>query len=139
MIKDLRDFLSTKIEEITELTGKGFKSMQSDYASFPAYNLAWTGSPEAEASTLKSTNRTYEFRVRVVVDYGSDSMTPEQAEDLLMDISDKVIDKFEMNRKAGTYGDFLAPVTGNSGYLDNERKLRYADIIIRINARRIAE
>jgi hypothetical protein len=136
MINSIAEWIKTQLETITDLTGKVYIHA-NDNIEYPASMIMFLGS-EGEDVSNKTTWRVYHFKVRTVYDLSSGTLNEESVDEKLYDLTDSIIDLFEINRKAGGVAQLLSPVAGSCDWLDDNRQLRYNDILLDFRTTRTA-
>ena len=136
MINTLAAYIKTQLETITDLTGKVY-IQPVDNVEYPAAIILFTGT-ESEWVSNRTTWRTYRFKIQLTYDIGSGSLSDSLVDSKLYDLADSVLDKFEVLRGAGGVADICTLGTGTCGWLDNERQLRYNDVLLDFKVTRAA-
>lgn len=134
-INDLIDWVATRIDTISDLTGSVYKYRVQNPddgtgIAYPNATVVWGGTPEAEYISLKKTWRTYRYIVRINYEIGSDSRTLEGVESILYDLADEVIDTFEAKRGADGNALLLDGSIGATDWLDGSEQIRYCEVTL---------
>ncbi len=135
MINTLADWVITELGEISDLTGNVYKYRvqnpdDGSSVAYPNATVIWGGTPEAEYNSNKTTWRTYRFLVRINYEIGSGARTLEGTEEIIYDLADSVIDKFELQRGAEGNALLLDGSVGATDWLDGSEQIRYCEVTL---------
>lgn len=126
MINDLLDYIKDQLETITDIT---VYLSANDNVEYPATTVLFEDSA-SEWNTNQTVWRTYTFRVRTVYDLTSETLSVEAVDEKLYNLADSIMDKFDNSRGAGGNADVMEVRTSSCGWLDDNRELRYNDVLL---------
>jgi len=135
MINTLADWIITKLDAISDLTGSVYKYRVTNPdgtagVAYPNATVLWGGTPEAEYVSLKKTWRTYRFLVRLNYEVGSELRELDGVEEIMYDLADDVLDTFETKRGAEANAILLDGSIGATDWLDGSEQIRYCEITL---------
>jgi hypothetical protein len=127
MINQLKNWIVTQCETVTELNGNTYTSNKENPDEYPVAIITFVKT-DADMNTIRTSYRRYVYNVSLQYEIGSEAMTVDEIDTALYNIVDSIIDKFDSNRSAGGIADLLLPTGGQAQWLDTDHQIRYCDI-----------
>ena len=129
------DAIYTKLNAVSELTGRVYKFNKSKFDGYPVAVILGSENEKARESTA-TIMKTYKFKVQVLQEVNEATRGTEAGETLLVNLCDKIDDLFDDD---DTLGGVCDDVNIASAFIWEDRELLMRGLDLQITCRKLKQ
>lgn len=135
MRKELTQAIYNKLNAIEGLVGNVYKFNKGSFDKYPVAVILGA-EQEQERESVKSINKTYKFKVRLLQEVNEEARGQEDGEELMIDLADLIDNAFDND---DTLGGICDDVNVNSAFMWEDRELLMRGVDLQISCKKLKQ